>query len=202
MKRKLVYLILLPIFTMGFISGCDEESDNISDTPTQSKSEVEVTTETTSEIVVRQENIEPILVLDINDYGHSGRVWHDNVTEKYYYKGGQLCEIDMVDFASSYICDNEAYELNFIWCEIDEEISVYVDESMSADVAIEAIAGNTDVVLVSRILPQEGQTDFQLCDLKSQTVKPLLDDTLGSEVMVVNIAVSSDLSNAVLMTKI
>lgn len=92
--------------------------------------------------------------------------------------------------------------MNFKWCEIDEEISVYVDESMSADVAIEAIAGNTDVVLVSRILPQEGQTDFQLCDLKSQTVKPLLDDTLGSEVMVVNIAVSSDLSNAVLMTKI
>lgn len=196
MKRKFTYLTLLLFAASCLTTGCfdNENGDSIATEASES-----IEGETTTAAVIQEEKLEPALVLNLEEYEYCGELWKSKADGKYYYiKGTQLSEVSMNDFSSTFIDEDNTYEIAFKWCEIDGEIYTYTEDSLPEDFYVQTISGNTSEVLLYKAVRLGGNTGFQLCNLQDNTIEVLFDGVLNEDVIVDDINLSPDLKTAIL----
>lgn len=183
MKRKFTYLTLLLFAASCLTTGCFD-NENGDSTVTEASERIEG--ETTTAAVIQEEKLEPALVLNLEEYEYCGELWKSLADGKYYYiKGTQLSEVSMNDFSSTFVDEDNTYEIAFKWCEIDGEIYTYTEDSLPEDFYVQTISGNTSEVLLYKAVRLGGNTGFQLCNLQNNTIAMLFDGVLNEGAIVV-----------------
>ena len=96
-----------------------------------------------------------------------------------YFKGNQfytisnngLSEMGTHVFTSTITYKELVCDIRFRWSEIGGVIYTVIDEMSDGDFVVEEILGRTDVVLLNKLIPQEGIDATFLCDLSQEKVK-------------------------------
>lgn len=202
MKKQRSFLVGLLIVTGMIVSGCVTDSKKEEDT-SMVETESEYSLETESEMVSKIEYLTPVLALQTSEYIRSTSIlYHEDNNEYYYIKAGQLKQAQMKDFSASFIEKSESYDINFKWCEVDGQISLFYNLSdMPEGFMIKTIPNNTNVVYLGKSIKVDGDICCRICNLQNNTIEQLYNGTIERMVEdadgIQDVCISTDMKTAI-----
>lgn len=123
------------------------------------------------------------IVLELKDYKRVSALVYVKDHQFYTIKDS-VTPVKTNYFHSQMQYKERSYDIEFLWCNIDDEIYTLLDEALQEDFVVEAIEGCPDNVQLRKIIPQVGSEAVFLCDLTNQTCALLTDkDSLQVDVM-------------------
>ena len=120
-------------------------------------------------------------------------------SEQVYIDNGEIKEPTMQKFSAVYKYDGTEYTVEFEWFVHEEQLLLQGHDLDYGDdyIVIEQIPGCTQKVLISLAMRQDGHYGYQLCDLASNTIQPLLNGQFDNCISIQRIELLPDLSQGV-----
>lgn len=158
-----------------------EEDDVVGDVSGDEIKDIVEIEETEEEI----EYVEPEYEYAISENGGSEQVYIDN---------GEVKEPTMQTFSAIYTYKGNEYAVEFEWFVHEEQLLIDGEDTLPEGVYIQKIPGCTGKVLISYVERQDGHYGYQLCDLATNRIEPLLNGSFDDCASIQNIELLPDLS--------
>ncbi len=181
-----------------FVEEPDAEAENtIDDSQNETIEDEEENTEADQDVETEKEEPEEEISYAESEYEYSSKLGEEN--KELYVVDGEIKEPAIQTFSSVYAYEGKEYEVEFGWYVQGKNLkldSYSVYEGDGEYIAVEAIPGRTDKVLIFYSMRYEGQKGYQICDLASNTIEPLFGGALEQYGYTDSIDLVQDLSKA------
>ena len=140
-----------------------------------------------------------IEILDVGSVSAKGDLVYCNEEQFYQVNHMQVNEVDTYTFKTTLTLQDVKYEIELLWCKVEDEIYAHLKGDLKHEFEIEMIPGCTDKVLLVKYL--SGIEEIFLCDLSRQEISFLLNTDTVNARYINSISVSENMEYIILNTE-